>query len=184
MTNRYKISSSKQAYDGKFLKVREDRVSLENGHSFHYEFVEHPGGAGILPVDKEGNCYLVRQYRYPVDQEVLEIPAGRLEEDGSTPAENAARECQEEVGFLPGKITSLGRILPSPGVVQEVIYLFLGTELTPTPPSPDPGEILETVVLPYNELLTKVENGEISDAKTAMAVIRARAQIETLLNQR
>jgi len=173
MTGRYKLNTSKLAYDGKFLKVREDSVSLRNGHTFQYELIEHPGGAAILPIDSEGMCYLVRQYRYPVDQDVLEIPAGRLEGDGTSPKENAVRECIEEVGFNPRQVIPLGVIYPSPGVVQEKIHLFLGRDLEKRSVNPDPGEILETVVIPYERLLTMVKAGDIADAKTALAVYRA-----------
>lgn len=173
MTGQYKLNTSKLAYDGKFLKVREDNVSLGNGHTFQYELIEHPGGAAILPVDSEGMCYLVRQYRYPVDQDVLEIPAGRLENDGTSPQENAVRECVEEVGFHPRQVIDLGLIYPSPGVVQEKIYLYLGRDLEKRGATPDPGEILETVSIPYKSLQAMVKTGEITDAKTALAVIRA-----------
>lgn len=177
MTSPYKLNTSRLAYGGKFLKVREDSVSLSNGHTFQYELVEHPGGAAILPIDSNGKCYLVRQYRYPVEQNVLEIPAGRLEADGTSPQENAVRECIEEVGFNPRKVTALGLIFPSPGVVQEKIHLFLGQELEKRDTHPDPGEILELVVVPYTTLLTMVKAGEVTDAKTAMAVIRAEEYI-------
>ena len=178
MSSPYFIDESRRAYDGQFLSVREDSVSLESGHSFTYELVEHPGGAAILPIDAAGNCYLVKQYRHPVEQDVLEIPAGRLENDGSSPSDNAIRECQEEVGFCPKSVTPLGYVLPSPGVVQERIHLFLGQDLEPTDAQPDPGEILEVVVLPFDVLLKMVLDGRITDAKTALATIRAAPLIQ------
>ena len=173
MSSPYKVKSSHQAYDGDFLQVREDTVALRNGHQFKYELVEHPGGAAILPIDAQGNCYLVKQYRHPVESDILEIPAGRIETNCKDPAENAVRECIEEVGFKPGKVTELGFIYPSPGVIQEIIYLFLGQELEERATAPDPGEILETVTVPFMELLEMAKTGGISDAKTALAVIRA-----------
>ena len=180
MSSPYTLKSSRQAYDGKFLKVREDVVGLSNGHQFTYELVEHPGGAAILPIDAQGNCHLVKQYRHPVEADVVEIPAGRIEADCNAPSENAIRECIEEVGLKPAKVQELGFIYPSPGVVQEIIYLFLGQDLEKTDKSPDAGEVLETVVVPFEELLTMAKTGEISDAKTAVAVIRAEKYINAL----
>ena len=179
MSSPYTLKGSRQAYDGKFLNVREDMVELSNGHQFTYELVEHPGGAAILPVDAQGNCHLVKQYRHPVEADVIEIPAGRIEADCNDPSENAIRECIEEVGFKPGEIKELGFIYPSPGVVQEVIYLFLGQNLEKTEKKPDAGEILETVVIPFEKLLAMAKTGEISDAKTALAVIRAEKYISS-----
>ena len=176
MSSPYTLKSSRQAYDGKFLKVREDVVGLSNGHQFTYELVEHPGGAAILPIDAQGNCHLVKQYRHPVKADVVEIPAGRIEADGNDPSKTAIRECIEEVGLKPAKVQELGFIYPSPGVVQEIIYLFLGQDLEERDKSPDAGEVLETVV-PFEELLAMAKTGEISDAKTAVAVIRAEKYI-------
>ena len=89
MSSPYTLKGSRQAYDGKFLNVREDVVELSNGHQFTYELVEHPGGAAILPIDAQGNCHLVKQYRHPVEADVvIEIPAGRIEADCNDPSEN------------------------------------------------------------------------------------------------
>ena len=85
MSSPYTLKSSRQAYDGQFLKVREDVVGLSNGHQFTYELVEHPGGAAILPIDAQGNCHLVKQYRHPVEADVVEIPRGGLRQTATTP---------------------------------------------------------------------------------------------------
>ena len=107
-------------------------------------------------------------------------PRGGLRQTATTHLKTAIRECIEEVGLKPAKVQELGFIYPSPGVVQEIIYLFLGQDLEKTDKSPDAGEVLETVVVPFEELLTMAKTGEISDAKTAVAVIRAEKYINAL----
>ncbi len=173
MSNPYTVLGSKRAHQGTFLSVREDEVRLENGHTFTYEMVEHPGGAAILPIDSQGICYLVKQYRHPVGRDVLEVPAGRLESTATQAQEDAVRECSEEVGFTPKTVTSLGRVLPSPGVVQEVIYLFLGEDLERREQDLDPFEILDIVKIPFDDLYQMLIDGLIDDAKTAMCILRA-----------
>jgi ADP-ribose pyrophosphatase len=159
-------------YDGKYLKVRLDDVELVNGHAAKRVVVEHPGGVGVLALTRDDKAVLVRQYRYPVGEELLEIPAGKLER-GEIPLDCAKRELSEETGYEAANWTDLGFIYPTPGYSDERLYLFLASGLTPGETHPDTDEFVETVEMPLTELLALVANGEISDAKTVAAAARA-----------
>ena len=159
-------------YDGKIFKVYSGTVSLPNGKTAPRDRIEHHGGAGILPIDGEGNTYLVRQYRFGVNKTLLEIPAGKLELN-EDPQLTAARELTEEVGFLPQKITSLGHMELSPAYLGEITYLYLGQNLIPQKNELDEDEFLEVVKLPFETALQMVLNGEITDGKTQTAILKA-----------
>jgi len=159
-------------YSGKILKVFVDDVEVTNGHRTTREYCDHPGGVGILPIDDEGNAYLVRQFRYPYREELLEIPAGKLE-PGEDPFECGARELREETGFSANDIKTLGMIYPSPGYVNERLYLYLARGLTPGETCPDEDEFLSVSKIPFDELLNMVMQDKIHDAKTVSAVLKA-----------
>lgn len=164
--------NEKMVYDGKIFKVYSGCVSLPNGMTAPRDRIEHHGGAGILPIDSEGNTYLVRQYRFGVDKMLLEIPAGKLE-PGEDPQLTAARELTEEVGFLPQKITPLAHMELSPAYLGEITYLYLGQELIPQKNALDEDEFLEVVKLPFEKTLQMVLDGEITDGKTQNAILKA-----------
>lgn len=159
-------------YDGIIVNIEVDRVKLVNGRETFREVVEHPGGACILPVDQEGNAYCVRQYRYPIGEQLLEAPAGKLEK-GEDPLDAAVRELSEETGFSARRIVPLGGYYTSPGFSTEKLYLYLALDLTSGKAHPDEGEFLDVVKIPFRELYEKVKNGEITDGKTAIAVLQA-----------
>lgn len=159
-------------YEGIIINVGLDRVRLPDGSEAFREIVEHPGGACILPVDGEGNAYCVRQYRYPIGEHLLEAPAGKLER-GEDPLVCASRELGEETGFTAGRIVPLGAYHSSPGFSSERLYLYLALDLSRGEAHPDKGEFLDLVKLPFSELLAMVRRGEISDGKTAIAVLQA-----------
>lgn len=158
-------------YEGIIINVGLDRVRLPDGSEAFREIVEHPGGACILPVDSEGNAYCVRQYRYPIGEHLLEAPAGKLER-GEDPLVCASRELGEETGFTAGRIVPLGAYHSSPGFSSERLYLYLALDLSRGEAHPDEGEFLDLVKLPFSELLAMVKRGEISDGKTAIAVLQ------------
>lgn len=159
-------------YAGVIVNVGLDSVRLPDGKVTYREVVEHPGGACILPVDADGNAYCVRQYRYVTGEHILEAPAGKLER-GEDPYLCAERELGEETGFTAGKIVSLGKYYTSPGFSSEVLHLYLATELSRGEAHPDEGEFLDVVKIPFAELLAMVRRGEITDGKTAIAVLQA-----------
>ena len=159
-------------YKGVIVDVVMDRAQLCDGSVVRREVVRHPGGVTVLPVDDEGYCYCVRQFRYPLQKLMLEAPAGKLER-GEDPLVCASRELGEETGFTAGRIVPLGAYHSSPGFSSERLYLYLALDLSRGEAHPDKGEFLDLVKLPFSELLAMVRRGEISDGKTAIAVLQA-----------
>ena len=169
---------SELKYKGVIVTVRLDNAELVNGRVVKREVVEHPGGVGILPVDGDGCCYMVRQFRYPFSRQLLEIPAGKLEH-GEEPYGAAVRELSEETGFEADELIPLGRCLTSPGFSSEVLHLYLARGLHAGAVHLDEDEFLNVEKHSLSELFESVMRGEIEDAKTVIAVLKARA----LLNQ-
>jgi ADP-ribose pyrophosphatase len=139
--------------------------------------VEHCGGVGILALDENGNAVMVRQYRYPIGRELLEVPAGKLEEN-EDPLECAVRELSEETGYTAGQMISLGSILPSPGYCKETLYAYLALDLKPGDMHLDPDEFLDVEHIPFRKLHEMVMSGEVTDAKTVVAVLKAKNWLE------
>lgn len=133
--------------------------------------VEHCGGVCVLPFIDEKTVLLVRQYRSPVNEIILEVPAGRIDHKES-PESSAQRELQEETHYKAGKLISLGTMLPSPGFCTEKVYLYAGKDLKRSPLPGDLGEVLELVALPFKKAHTMVLNGELTDGKTALALLK------------
>ena len=167
-----KQMDSEQLYDGKIVKLFRDRVELPNGKTAVREVVRHPGGVIILPVDSEGNVWMVRQFRYPYGRTILEIPAGKLEY-GEEPFSAAQRELSEEIGATAGRWTELGKLLPTPGFCDEVQHLYLARDLTFGETHPDEDEFLEQVKLPFAEAYAMAADGRLQDSKTVVALLRA-----------
>lgn len=169
--------ASEQIYDGKIVKLYRDRVELPNGKEALREVVRHPGGVIILPIDSEGNVWMVRQFRYPCGRAVLEIPAGKLEY-GEEPFAAARRELSEEIGAEAGRWEELGKLLPTPGFCDEVHHLYLARDLTFGETHPDEDEFLEQVKLPFAEAYAMASDGRLQDSKTVVALLRARVRME------
>ena len=159
-------------YSGVIVRVRLDRAQLENGKIVRREVVEHPGGVGVLPVDDEGFCYMVRQFRYPFSRQLLEIPAGKLEY-GEDPLGCAVRELGEETGFTADEMIPLGRCLTSPGFSSEVLHLYLARGLHKGKAHLDEDEFLNVEKHPLGELTAMAERNELEDGKTLIAVLKA-----------
>ena len=163
---------SVEKYKGVIVRVRLDDAELCNGKVVKREVVEHPGGVTILPVDEEGNCTMVRQFRYPFGRMLLEAPAGKLEY-GEDPRDCAVRELSEETGFTADELIDLGRCCTSPGFSSEVLHIYLALGLHPGDCHPDQDEFLNVEKIPLHELSRMVMDGEIDDAKTIVAVLKA-----------
>lgn len=157
-------------YKGKILTLRVDDILTPDGKNAKREYVEHRGGAGILAIDKEGYVYLVKQYRYAYREELLEIPAGKLEE-GEPAITTAMRELEEETG-LKGKIEEFGLLYPTPGYTNEPLYIFIATDLETSEQHLDEGEFLDVVRLPFIEAYDMVISGKIKDGKTCFAILK------------
>ncbi len=162
-----KPNAARNVYDGKLIDV-----TLERWGEHEREIVEHPGAVAIVPVDRDGMLTLVRQRREAARKELLELPAGTLEQ-GETPLESAQRELEEETGLVAERLHPLPAIFTTPGFTDERIHLFLAEELTPGPTSLDHDEFIEAVPMPLSEALRMVREEEITDAKTVCTLLYA-----------
>lgn len=170
-----KKRSERYYFEGRIMKARLDEVELPSGRQATREVCEHLGGVGILPVDDAGRIILVRQFRYPFGEMLLEIPAGKLDH-GPDEDHRACgiRELKEETGCTADEVTYLGCIYPSPGFLTEVTHLYAARGLHEGEMQPDEDEFLEVVRLPIEEVERRIASGEIRDAKTVAAMYRAR----------
>jgi ADP-ribose pyrophosphatase len=153
------------------VEQMEVRVGSKGWHV--YQIVRHPGGVGVLPLHEDGTVTLIRQLRPAVDGLLLEIPAGRLL-PGEDPAGCGRRELLEETGLRAGELIPLGSYYSSPGVLDEVIHLFLGGRLVQGEAAPEQYEEIETVRIPLEEALRRAAEDGIRDGKTIAALLRAR----------
>ena len=161
-----------EKYKGVIVRVVLDRVQLCDGKMTKREVVEHPGGVCILPIDENGVCTMVRQFRYPFGKMMLEAPAGKLEY-GEDPLECAVRELSEETGFQADELIPMGSMCTSPGFSTERLYLYLALGLHAGKSHPDEGEFLNVEKIPFRKLTEMVMNDEIDDGKTIAAVLKA-----------
>ena len=166
-----KTIEENMVYDGRVIKVRNDKVEIYNGKEVERELVIHPGGVGIAIENKEGKFYMVEQYRYGQETTMLEFPAGK-KEIGEEPLETAKREVVEETGYEGTDFIYLGRIAPTPAYDTEVIDLYYTKEGEYKGQHLDEDEDIELYLLSLDEIIEKIVNGEIQDAKTvAMAFL-------------
>jgi ADP-ribose pyrophosphatase len=166
------LVESQSIFKGAVFDVERDRLREENGSEIVREVVRHAGGAGCLPLFDDGRVALVKQYRHPARCDLLEIPAGKIEV-GETPAECAAREVEQEIGFRPGRIQRLAEFYSTPGFCEERLYVYLATELEQATQNLDHDEFVEVIYLPLGEAVAMVERGEIEDSKTIIALLLA-----------
>ena len=160
--------SGEGVYDGIFLKMKCDIVSLPDGQHAVREYLEHPGAVAILAVLDDGRVLLERQYRYPIAQAVIEIPAGKLN-TGEDPLLCAQRELQEETGYTAKHWSKIRRIHPVISYSTEFIDIYLAEGLSPGPARLDEEEFLDVFASPLEELLNWVETGKITDVKTIIS---------------
>ncbi len=151
------------------VNLRIDTVELASGRRATREVVEHADVVAIVPLLEDGDVLLVRQYRLPTEQVMLEVPAGGVD-GGETPEEAAQRELGEECGRRAGRLERLGGFYVSPGFTNEFVHVFLATELEPSPLRPEPDEQLAVVPVPLREALRLVSAGEIRDAKSVIGL--------------
>ena len=159
-------------YSGSWLKVVSAEVALPNGNCVELDIVRHPGAAAIVPFESRDVVLLIRQYRFAAGGIIYEVPAGKLDGD-EAPAVCAARELEEEVGRRAGRLERLGALWPSPGFTDERIHLFAAFELTQVPQRLERDEAIELVPMPLSDALEMVWSGELSDAKSALALLQA-----------
>ena len=168
-----KTLSSETIFDGRILHVRRDTVRLPNGGEAFREVVDHPGGVCVLALDGENRALLVSQFRYPYKEVLRELPAGKLER-GEDPRQAAIRELKEETGAEAGSFSSLGELYPSPGYCGEIIRMYLAQDLRFGETHLDEDEFLNLERIPFDRLVEQVLSGEVKDAKTIAAVLKAK----------
>lgn len=168
-----KTVESQTLFEGKIITVKLDKAQLVNGAVVHREVVEHPGGVCILPLFDDGTVSIVRQFRYPFQTVVTELPAGKLEK-GEAHRPAALRELEEEVGVTCGRLTYLGCLYLSPGFSTEVLHMYLAQDLKQGRCHPDEDEFLEAERVPFGQLFQMVMSGEITDAKTVAVVLKTK----------
>ena len=163
---------SERVFEGRIVSVRKDNVVLADGRPASREVVEHNPSVVIVPIDSEGNAVMVRQYRYPAEQSLLEAPAGVIEE-GENPDECAMRELQEEIGFTCRNLRALGGFWMSPGYCTEFMYAYIAKDLVPSSLDADDDEDIEVERVPMSRVSKLIRLGEIQDAKTIAALLMA-----------
>ena len=168
-----KAIGSREIFKGRIIRVRLDTVRLPNGKEGIREVVEHPGGVAILAIDSEDRVLLVRQYRYPFERVMTEVPAGKRE-PGEPPFITAQRELQEEVGATADTWTELGTLIPSPGCYGETLYLYMAQDLHFGATHPDEDEFLEPLRVPLDEAVRQCMDGTLTDAKTVAAILKGK----------
>ena len=167
----------KMIYDGRVIKVSVDTVELPNGTRVPLEIVRHPGGAAAVAVDDHRRVCLLRQYRHAAGGYIHELPAGKLE-PGEPPEVTARRELVEEGAVHAAHWTGLGAYFSSPGVFTEVIHLYLATGLTPAKAAPEADEVFQVEWWPLEQAVARAHDGELTDAKTVIGILRAAARLK------
>jgi ADP-ribose pyrophosphatase len=166
--------SRRTVFSGRIFSIHADRVRLPNGHETTMEVVRHAGSVVLLPMPDPDHIILVKQYRYAIDRWIWEVAAGSLD-PGETPEVGAARECQEEIGLVPGRIEGLCAFYPTPGYCDELMHFFRLTALArpaegAPPAQPDADEDLRVQTFAVDEVRRLIRGGEIVDLKTAVGL--------------
>ncbi len=163
----------KQIFAGNMINLRVDNVELPNGKETTREVVEHPGAVTIIGFTPEQELLLVRQHRYPIAQDTLELPAGKLD-PAEDPKDCAIRELEEETGYLAKSVELLGKFYTSPGFSDEIMYLYLAEELQESKQNCDEDEFVQVVKMTMDEAVENVFNGTIVDGKSMVGILWVR----------
>jgi ADP-ribose pyrophosphatase len=163
---------TRRLFEGNILSLRVDTVQMPSGRPATREIVEHSQSVCVVPVDGQGNVLLVRQYRKPAEADLLEAPAGGMDE-GETPEAAALRELQEEIGFTAGALRHLSSSWVAPGWCTELLHGYLATDLRPSKLAPDEDENITVVPVPLDRIPRMIESGEIQDMKSIAYLLLA-----------
>lgn len=170
-----KTVNSQTIFEGKIIKVTLDQARLPDGSLASREVVYHPGGVAVLALDADSTVYLVKQFRYPIRQQLLELPAGKLDHGAEEDVLlGAKRELSEETGLEASEWTYLGHILASPGFCDEALHMYLARGLTRKPQHLDEDEFLDVVTMPFGQLVEQVMDGTITDGKTVSTTLKVK----------
>ena len=162
--------SSQRLYSGHVLDLDVDEVEEPGGVRARREVVRHRGSVALLPVHDDGRVALIRQYRYAVDQELWELPAGRIDA-GETPEQAARRELEEETGLRPERLERVSFFYATPGFCDEALHLFRATGLVAGEARPEADERIDLHALTLDQARALIERGEVRDAKTLVALL-------------
>lgn len=160
-----KTTSSQKIYDGRVVNLRVDTVRLSRGRQTTREIVEHDDCVAIVAIDADDRILLVKQFRKPIEKELLEIPAGGID-PGEDPETAVRRELSEETGYLPKKIERLGGFYSTPGYCTEYLHLYLATDLVPSQRQADDTESISLIRVPVSQVSSLIASGDIADAKS------------------
>ena len=165
-----KTLTSQLIYDGRAVKLRVDTVQKANGRQTTREIVEHSDCVAIVAIDAENNVLFVKQFRKPVEKELLEIPAGGID-PGEDPETTVRRELREETGYLPKKLTRLGGFYSAPGYCREYLHLYLATDLVPSQLQAEDTEEISLVRVPITQIPGLIDSGSLCDAKSIAGLL-------------
>ena len=168
-----KTASSEDIFDGIILHVKRDTVTLSNGSSAIREVIRHIGAVCVIPVTEDNRVVMERQYRYPLDRVILEIPAGKLDTPDEDRLSAIQRELREETGYSADEWTCIGDFHPAPAYCDEYITMYLARGLHKGKQDLDADEFLDVCTIPLTELVEEVMAGKISDAKTQVCILKA-----------
>jgi ADP-ribose pyrophosphatase len=174
----FEVVESKTVFEGRVFAVRQDRLRLPDGRVVGIDVVVHSGAVAIVPLDADGQLWFIRNYRHPAGREMLELPAGMLE-DNEDPETCALREIREETGMAASQLRLIGQFFLAPGYSSEYMHVFLATGLYPSALEPDEDELLTVERYPLDQVWELVSRGEIQDSKTLAALFLARAVLES-----
>ncbi|MBM3319126.1 MAG: NUDIX hydrolase [Candidatus Eisenbacteria bacterium] len=174
---RWERLSNEVFFRSPWVSFEHDRYRLPDGVEGDYFYVRSAGAVMVVPIDREGGVHLVRQYRYLLDEDSLEFPAGGMR-GGVDPVEQARAELREEAGFEAGEWEPLGRFASWNGVTNEICHVFLARDLAPAAGEPDTTEEFERIRVTWEELLRMAETNEIFDGMTLASIALARRVVE------
>jgi ADP-ribose pyrophosphatase len=163
-------TESERIYEGRIISIRVDTVTTPEGHTLRRDVVEHPGAVAIVPLREDGTVVMVTQYRHPIGEWLLEIPAGTLEQ-GEDPDWCAARELEEETGYTACSMRRLFAMYMAPGYCTELLHVYVAEGLTAGAPDPDEDERIEVTEVPLNDVPEMIREGRIRDAKSIAALM-------------
>ncbi|MBQ9748866.1 MAG: NUDIX hydrolase [Clostridia bacterium] len=166
--------SREEIFDGYIVHLVRDTVALPNGATATREVALHNGAVCVVPITDKGEIIMERQFRYPFDRVMWEIPAGKLDPGETDHLEAAKRELREETGYTAEKYTFIGEFFPSPAILSENIHMYVATGLKKGDQDLDEDEFLEVITLPMDKVVEMILSGEITDGKTQTAVMKAK----------